>query len=52
MEEVEDTLEEQDSSIQLLAKQLMKVWHIGIGVSAGLLLDKLGIERFIQKFLL
>lgn len=51
IDEVEEAQEEQGKLLRSVVKDVLKFWHIGIGVAAGLMIDKFGLEKLLTKFL-
>lgn len=51
---IDDVTKEQAEQKQTLSKALkdiLRFWHIAIGVALGLIIDKFGIEKIIGKLL-
>ncbi|BAM63084.1 hypothetical protein ETP1_034 [Edwardsiella phage ETP-1] len=48
---VETKQEEQDSKLGELSKNVLRFWHIGMGLGLGFLAERLGLEKLLSKFL-
>lgn len=51
IDKVEEEQEKQDSMIQRLARDILRFWHLGLGISVGLILREIGLEKLIGKLL-
>ncbi len=51
LDTIEDRLEKQESTLLQLVKDVMRIWHIAIGVGLGLVLEKFGLDKLISKLL-
>lgn len=49
--DVKESLDKQDVQLQQLAKDIMRFWHLGLGIGLGLLIKELGLETLLSKFL-
>lgn len=47
---VEDQVETSDE-LDKLDKSVKRVWHIGIGIGVGLLIEKIGLAKLLTKLL-
>lgn len=51
LEDIEDTQKEQGKMLQKLTKDILRFWHLGVGVGLGLILKEVGLEKLLGKFL-
>lgn len=51
IDKVEEEQERQEGQIQRLAKDILRFWHLGVGVGLGLILKEVGLEKLLGKFL-
>jgi hypothetical protein len=47
----EKRLDIQEKTLKQLVSDVMKIWHIAIGVGIGLVLEKFGIDKLLSKLL-
>jgi len=51
LDNLEKKVEEQGNTLLQLVKDVMKIWHIAIGVGLGLVLEKIGLDKLLTKLL-
>lgn len=51
VEDLEDEQKVQRDKINNLARDILRFWHLGVGIGLGLLVKELGIEKLLGKFL-
>lgn len=51
VEDLEDEQKVQRDKINNLARDILRLWHLGVGIGLGLLVKELGIEKLLGKFL-
>lgn len=51
LDDLEKEVAAQKTTLLQLVKDVMRIWHIAIGVSLGLVLDKLGLDKLLSKLL-
>lgn len=51
IDKVEEEQEKQEGMIQRLARDILRFWHLGVGIGVGLILKEVGLEKLVGKFL-
>ncbi|AFV51102.1 tail fiber assembly protein [Vibrio phage VPMS1] len=51
LDDLEEEVAEQKATLLQLVKDVMRIWHIAIGVGLGLALEKFGIDKLLSKLL-
>lgn len=51
LDTLEKKVDEQGKTLIQLVKDVMRIWHIAIGVGLGLVLEKIGLDKLITKLL-
>lgn len=51
LNEIEQAQKEQGKVLQKLARDILRFWHLGVGVGLGLILKEVGLEKLLGKLL-
>lgn len=51
VDKLEEEQEKQENKIYALAKDILRFWHLGVGIGLGFIVKELGLEKIIGHFL-
>mgnify|MGYP006921436628 CR=1 FL=1 len=51
IDKVEEKQVVQQSALEKLARDILRFWHLGVGVGLGLLVKELGLEKLLGHIL-
>ncbi|AWD90285.1 hypothetical protein [Dickeya phage Amaethon] len=51
LDSIEATQQEQGHKIYNLARDILRFWHIGLGMALGLVVKELGVEKLLGHLL-
>lgn len=51
IDDIEEEQEEQKKGLLQVMRDIMRFWHLGIGIGLGLILKEVGLEKLLGKFL-
>lgn len=51
IDKVEEKQVVQQSTLEKLARDILRFWHLGVGVGLGLLVKELGLEKLLGHIL-
>lgn len=51
IDDIEEEQEEQKKSLYTVTRDILRFWHLGVGIGLGLILKEVGLEKLLGKFL-
>lgn len=51
IDDIEEEQEEQKKGLLQVMRDIMRFWHLGVGIGLGLILKEVGLEKLLGKFL-
>lgn len=51
IDDIEEEQEEQKKTLLGVTRDILRFWHLGVGIGLGLILKEVGLEKLLGKFL-